>query len=280
MLVLGYQHTARVNLEQRAPSLATAAGHAAPPSGAAGTAEHERAHSLGTAEGHAAPPSGAAGKAEHGAGKAEHEVDTIGRDALKMWGEWDGLSPVMTQMMSQTHPAASPSATPATGREQGVRGRVRERSTRAEAADDHARAESLHRNGDINDDGTLEHDERATAPFPYVTAVFSLHGMAHELDSEERNDFKQSIADAVGLDAYGSGGMRAVLGDEAYEWITFSGGGVVNCSAVPHTCDDKGRRSVPGSVSGSVSRSGSVSEFAGSLNAQAVSGLFPPVARV
>jgi len=180
---------------------------------------------------------------------AEHDVDTIGRDALKMWGEWDGLSPVMTQMMSQTHPAAAPpSATAARSREQGMRGRVRERTVRPKASDKHTPAQSLHRDGDIHADGTLEHDERAVAPFPYVTAVISLHGVQHELHAEERLDLKQSIAEAVGLDNYGSGGMRAVLGQEAYQWITFDGGGAVNCSEVPHICDDKGRRCVSISV--------------------------------
>ena len=183
-----------------------------------------------------------------GAGAAEKEIDTIGRDALKLWGAWDGLSPVATQMMAQTPPRVTP-ATPqgaaATGgREEGLRGRISARVERGRSdakSDKRSGAKSLHMDEEAQDT-SLDHEEREAAPFPYVHAVLSLHGLQKPLKGEMLTEFKESIADAVGLSAYGNGEMRAVLGQRAYEWIVVQSQGPVNCTAAPHICDDKGRR--------------------------------------
>ena len=188
------------------------------------------------------------GSVARGAGAAEKEIDTIGRDALKLWGAWDGLSPVATQMMAQTPPRATP-ATPqaaaaTVGREEGLRGRISarvERGGRDAKSDKRSGAQSLHMTEETQDT-SLDHEEREAAPFPYVHAVFSLHGLQKPLKGEMLTEFKESMADAVGLSAYGNGEMRAVLGQRAYEWIVVQSQGPVNCTATPHICDDKGRR--------------------------------------
>lgn len=209
VLLVGLQLASRVSLEQRAASEAKTAGGSASPA------------------------------AVHGAvGNAEDEMDTIGRDALKLWGAWDGLSPVATQMMAQKPPARVTPAL-AAGRDEGLRGRIRERSTNAildrttslhKAAGRHsaaapsdplARPQSLHRFDDVHSDGSLEHLEAEAAPFPYVRAIFSLHGLDHELTYEELLEFRKSVADAVDLSKYGNGDMRAVLGYESYHWVVF-----------------------------------------------------------
>ena len=81
------------------------------------------------------------------AGAAENEIDTIGRDALKLWGAWDGLSPVTTQMMAQTK---LPVGTAAAGRKgQGLRGRISDRMERnqRDVVRDEGSHQSLHMNG-------------------------------------------------------------------------------------------------------------------------------------
>ena len=206
VLLIGFQHASRVSLEQRARYTGTA-----------------------NAAGGSASPAAAVGN-------AEDEMDSIGRDALKLWGAWDGLSPVATQMMAQQPPTRVTPA-PAAGQDKGLRGRIRDRSANAiwdqtggvqKAAGRHspaapsdplARSQSLHRLGDVHPDGSLEHLEAEAAPFPYVRATFSLHGLEHQLTSEELLEFRESIADALDLSKYGNSDMRAVLGYESYHWV-------------------------------------------------------------
>jgi len=184
---------------------------------------------------------------------AEREISTIGRDALKMWGAWDGLSPVATQMMAQV-PPAHPGASAAAAQKQGVRGRIRERLQHAERDGRRAGlASARHPAASMpRDDGprsqsltagvSLKHAEREAAPFPYVTAELSLHGVRQALGEEQLLDLKRSIAEAVELDRYGSASMEAVLGEHSWEWIVVQSQKPLNCSAAPHMCDDKGRR--------------------------------------
>ena len=113
VLLVGSQRDPRRGLEQELPAPSRAAG--------------------GPAGGSAGAP-GAAGTPGT-ADTTEREISNIGREALKMWGAWDGLSPVATQMMAQVPPSRAPSAAaaePAPAREQGKRGRIRERLQKAE----------------------------------------------------------------------------------------------------------------------------------------------------
>ena len=123
---------------------------------------------------------------------AEHELGAIGRDALRLWGEWDGMSPMITQMMAQTR--APPHSSLAAARH-GARGRderkiAPERAASfavpvnthtgmdAEGTSKQAGKDRLHGHGAR---GALltQHSNIEDAPFPYVHAVMSLHGVSH-----------------------------------------------------------------------------------------------------
>lgn len=138
---------------------------------------------LATSSNAAASPATPAGSKDV-AGNAEHEIDTIGRDALRLWGAWDGLSPVGTQMMAQT-PESRPVAVSA-AQTQGIRGRVGERLAKFQR-DGAVPRQSAPRELGAAGDGlmhgqslseSLKHEEREEAPFPYVEAVLSLHGVS------------------------------------------------------------------------------------------------------
>lgn len=235
VLLVGSQRDPRRGLEQELPALSKGSG--------------------GPAGGSAGAP-GAAGTPGT-ADATEREISNIGREALKMWGAWDGLSPVATQMMAQVPPSRAPTAAavePAPAREQGERGRMRERLQNAERDGLHVGAASASQlaasmpQGDparaqsLSADESLNHLEREAAPFPYVTVSLSLHGVRRVLGEEELTDLKKAIAEAVDLQAYGSASMQAVLGGQPWEWIAVQRQRPLNCSAVPHICDDKGRR--------------------------------------
>ena len=232
VLLVGSQRDPRRGLEQELPAPSKGAG--GPAGGSAG------------APGAAGTPSTA--------DATEREISNIGREALKMWGAWDGLSPVATQMMAQVPPSRAPAAEPAPAREQGERGRIRQRLQNAERDGLHVGAASASQlaaampQGDpvraqsLSADESLDHLEREAAPFPYVAVSLSLHGVRQELGTEQLTQFKKAIAEAVDLQKYGSASMEAVLGGQSWEWIVVQNQRPLNCSAAPHICDDKGRR--------------------------------------
>ena len=126
------------------------------------------------------------------ASDAEHELGAIGRDALRLWGEWDGMSPMITQMMAQTR--APPHSSLAAARH-GARGRD-ERKNAPERAASFAVPVNTHTGMDAEGTSTqagkdrlhehgargallTQHSNIEDAPFPYVHAVMSLHGVSH-----------------------------------------------------------------------------------------------------
>ena len=125
---------------------------------------------------------------------AEHELGAIGRNALGLWGEWDGMSPMITQMMAQTR--APPHGSLAAARH-GARGRDERKiapgraatfavpvqthtGMDAEGTSKQAGKDRLHEHGAR---GALltQHSNIEDAPFPYVHAVMSLHGVSHAI---------------------------------------------------------------------------------------------------
>ena len=167
--------------------------------------------------------------------RADAEFRSIGRDALRLWGAWDGLSPVLTQMMAQGH--RDPSATATTP--QGGRGRRHENLSKHTWLQRHSEG---FRHKHHHHRQQVQYEKRDGAPFPYVFAVMSLHGSHEDLDEQEATEFKQALAKAVSLQSFGSKEMHEVFGVEATEWIEIVSQGPLNCTEAPHVCDDKGRR--------------------------------------
>ena len=68
-------------------------------------------------------------KIHSGSGKGD-DICAIGRDALRLWGAWDGLSPVTTQMMAEGRPtplveAMQPKGARGRGHHSSAAGRLR-----------------------------------------------------------------------------------------------------------------------------------------------------------
>ena len=68
-------------------------------------------------------------KIHSGSGKGD-DISAIGRDALRLWGAWDGLSPVTTQMMAEGRPtplveAMQPKGARGRGHHSSAAGRLR-----------------------------------------------------------------------------------------------------------------------------------------------------------
>jgi hypothetical protein len=101
---------------------------------------------------------------------AANPVATIASDALKLWGAWDGLSPVTTQMMAQTPTTRAPARPQAP-----ERGRIKDRAinrnmiTDAAPSDalDRTHSKGLHRIGDV-----YEKSSHKSSPETFSTKKF------------------------------------------------------------------------------------------------------------
>ncbi len=111
------------------------------------------------------------GSAPTGAAQgAANPVATIASDALKLWGAWDGLSPVTTQMMAQTPTTRAPARPQAP-----ERGRIKDRTVNrnviADAAPsdalDRTHSKVLHRIGDVH-----EKSSHKSSPETFSTKKF------------------------------------------------------------------------------------------------------------